>query len=250
MNFLKKLENFATDKSSSGSMQHWCITAERAEGLKDKDRFSKSDPYLKIEFGGKHFNTRVIKNDRSPYWNETFDFHVGSQHANSINLTLKDSDIGFDDTIGTAVVARSDLPSLSGEEKYLKIPLYSKDQVTGIVHLRVKQIPDGQLQSSQQQSSQQSYQNTSSYPQQQQMPQQQYSGFQQSSSYSQQQPPPSNNYNQQPSFNQPSYNQPPSYNPNQSQPYDQSQYGQRQGPPNQNYQQQQQPYNSNYGNRM
>jgi Ca2+-dependent lipid-binding protein len=127
MNFLKQLKNIATDSSSSsGVVQNWYITAERAEGLKDKDFMSKSDPYLKIEFGGKSFRTRTIKNDRSPSWNETFHVKLNSAHAKDIHLSLKDDDIGLDDTIGIATISRAELPTYPGEEKKFKSSSVSK----------------------------------------------------------------------------------------------------------------------------
>jgi len=77
MDFLKKIKDEFTSSSSSSSgsnTQDWYITAISGDGIKDEDFFSRSDPYLKIQFGGKHFRTRTCKNDRSPAWNETFHF--------------------------------------------------------------------------------------------------------------------------------------------------------------------------------
>jgi hypothetical protein len=264
MNFLKQLKNMATDSSSSsGVVQNWYITAERAEGLKDKDTFSKSDPYLKIEFGGKSFRTRTINNDRSPAWNETFHVKLNSSHAKDINLSLKDDDIGFDDTIGIATVSRADLPTYPGEEKSLRVPIYRKEQISGIVHLRVKLIADVQSISqtsnistySQQPMSSQSSNsynppkqssNVQSYPPPTynapyQQPQQGFNQPQQQF-YNQ---PQSSYYQPQPSYYQP---QPPNY---QSQHPNYNQYPQQQGPPmtNPSYQshpQQQTQFNPNY----
>jgi len=232
---LKDLQNLASDViGKTGPTQEWYITAERAEGVRDKDRFSKSDPYLKIEFGGKHVRTRTVKNDLSPYWNETFHFQLASGQVNDIRLTVMDDDIGFDDSIGTATVSRADLPMRSGEEKYLQVPIFRKQQASGVVHLRVKLLNDGQTSSSNQPMYQSS--NISSYPPQQQMPQSQ-SGY----GYQQQ---PMSSYNTQ-------FNQPPNYNTSfnsnqqpysQTQPFNQNQSGQM--PPT-NQQQQPQP-NTNY----
>jgi hypothetical protein len=237
MNLLKQLKNFATDSSSSsGVPQNWYITAERAEGLKDKDTFSKSDPYLTIEFGGKSVRTRTIKNDRSPAWNETFNFKLNSSHVKDIHLSLKDDDFGLDDTIGIATISRSELPSFPGEEKILKVPLYREEQVNAIVHLRVKQIADAQ--SISQSNYQTSNVSSSHYPQQQQQPMtsqsHQHSGL------------PNQSYNQgQQGYNQgqQGYNQ-GQQGYNQQQPYNQQQqpYNQQQQPPfyNQNQYPQQQ----------
>jgi len=253
MNFFKELKNLASDVTgNTGPTQNWYITAERAEGLKDKDTFSKSDPYLKIEFGGKHVRTRSIKNDRSPNWNETFHFQLNASNVSDIHIKVMDSDIGLDDAIGTATISRSDLPTRPGEEKFLQVPVSRKEQTSGVVHLRVKQVDDGQvLPSSNQPVNQNS--NVSSYPQQQQMSSQsQYT-------YGSQQQPMASSYT-------PQYNQPPNYNTSTQQPYSQTQplYNQNQynqgqvpqmnqqfqpmnQPPQQSYTNQQQP-NTNYNN--
>jgi len=39
------------------------VTAERAEGLRDKDGIGKSDPYCKIKFGNKTHETKHKKNE-------------------------------------------------------------------------------------------------------------------------------------------------------------------------------------------
>jgi len=217
---LKHLKNIASD-SSSGTTENWYVTAERAEGVVDKDLLSRSDPYLKIEFGGKHVRTRTIKNDRSPCWNETFNFKLNSANAKQICLTLKDDDFGLDDTIGTATISRADLPSYPGEEKCLKIPVTRKEQVGAIVHLRVK-LGDGQLSSSR--PTYQTNVGSSQYPQQPQISSQpqHYSG------------PPNQPYNVQ-------SNNPPIYNA----PYTQPQQGYNQPQPSSHYNQTQQPFNNN-----
>jgi len=178
MNFLKEtVKNYVsgTFGSTSGSsgdneLETWYITAVCAEGIKDKDIFSKSDPYLKIHFGGKTVKTKTINNDRTPQWNETFSYKIRSGHAKDMQLTLMDSDVGLDDKIGTATVSVAELPTFSGEEKYLKVPVFHKQQITGIVHLRVKKIIEGRLSYPQPSGYVQSY--SYPYPQPNQIPQQ------------------------------------------------------------------------------
>jgi hypothetical protein len=167
MNLLKNIKKLATDSTgSSGPTQNWYIVAERAEGLKDKDVMSKSDPYLKVTFGGKSVHTRTIKDDRSPCWNETFCFKLTPDQVKDLEICLKDDDFGLDDAIGKARISRSELPSFSGEEKYLKVPVYSNEQVTGVIHLRVKLMSDGQPVSQSSNISYTQQQQTQSHPQQ------------------------------------------------------------------------------------
>jgi len=233
MNFLKNL----TGDKSSGRTENWYITVERAEGVEDKDRWSKSDTYAKIEFGGKHFKTHTINNSRTPFWNETFNLKEDSNHIKDLHIKLMDDDFGLDDSIGSATISKADLPTISGDEKTVRIPIYKKDQVTGIVVVRLKKMDEAPLSSNQplsqshniSSSNYQSQQQPSTYPQQ----QQQYS--QQQPQYSSQQ--------QQPMYS--SQQQQPMYSSQQQQPMYSSQqqpFQQNQGPQMMNPQQQQQPY--------
>jgi len=192
MNLLEKIKDeFTSSGSSSGQHQDWYITIVRGEGIKDEHFYARSDPYLKVEFGGKHFKTRTIKHERSPDWNETFHFQVKPAQAQDIVLTLMDDDIGWDDRMGRATVSKGDLPDISNQEKRFEVPIYRNGQVSGLIHLRVKLIDNNMQQ--QQQSSQSSYQSTN-IPYQQQsgnlpyQQQQQQPSSQSSSGYQQQQP--------------------------------------------------------------
>jgi len=259
MDFLKKvgkeIVHDFTGKSSvsGGSAETWYITAVRAEGIKDKDRFTKSDPYLTIDFGGKSVRTRTINNDLSPAWNETFTFNTSSGKTKDIRIRLKDDDVGLDDTIGTATISSGEFPLYSGEEKYLQIPVTKSEEIHGIVHLKIKKV-GGASNPSYQQSYQQTSYSHSQYPNQQPYPnQQQYQSYKQPSyqqqSYHQQGPPPMYNHNnnnmygqqmpppqqQQPFYGQPNYSQQSSHYqmppPQQQQPYS-NQYPNQQYNPN------------------
>jgi len=74
-----------------------------------------------------------------------------------LELKVKDSDIGFDDTIGEAIVSPMDLPHYSGEEKKLKVNLKRQDELCGIVYLRVKKMGGPQQEQQQYQQQQQGY---------------------------------------------------------------------------------------------
>jgi len=163
---------------NTGPTEQWYITAERGEGIKDERLLTRSDPYLKIEFGGKNVQTHPVKNDHSPNWNETFHFTLTDAHAQDIKIRLMDDKFGPDEAIGNATISREDLPSFSGDEKYLQVPIYHNQQITGVVHLRVKQIIEGQPTTSK------TYQSSDVNYSQQQQPQ-----FQQQSEFGLQQPP-------------------------------------------------------------
>jgi len=231
MDFIKKIgkevisntTGINLGSSSSGPDETWYVTAVRAEGIKDKDRLTKSDPYLVVTLGGKSFRTRTVKNDLSPQWNETFTFKVSKGKSKDIHLKLKDDDYGIDDTIGTAVVSAADLPMYSGEEKIIQIAVKKSEEIHGMVYLRVKKFVEGeQSYSSHQSTSQSSYQN---YPQSSQYQQdrpsyQNYQQQQQQPSYQnyQQAPPSYQSYPQQQYQQQAPYSQPPQYQQQQNYP--------------------------------
>jgi len=228
MDFIKKIgkevisntTGINLSSSSSGPDETWYVTAVRAEGIKDKDRLTKSDPYLVVSIGSKSFRTRTIKNDLSPQWNETFTFKVSKGKSKDIHLKLKDDDYGIDDTIGTATVSSADLPMYSGEEKYIQIPVKKSEQIHGIVHLRVKKFVEGQQSySSYPSTSQSSYSQQQSYPQQQSYSQQpSYSNYPQQTQYQQQQQPSYSNYPP-PMQQAPYYGQPQQFQQPQQQGY-------------------------------
>jgi len=166
MNLVNKIKNLATDATcSSSAKETWFITAESGEELKFDHKFFKSDPYLKIQFGGKTFKTRTVKNSRSPQWKETFECQLNHHDISDINIKLLDEDIGSDDTIGQATVQKSELPSNSGEERLLRIPLLHKQEVYGTVILRVRKSDDGSSQQHQQYQQNDQYQQQQKYDQ-------------------------------------------------------------------------------------
>jgi hypothetical protein len=245
MNFLNKI--LSNDTKGSSADEDWYIVAERGEGIRDEDLLGRSDPYLKIEFGGKHFKTRTIKNDRSPTWNETFHCRLSDKQAQDIHLTLMDDDIGLDDTIGKAVVSRQDLTPYLAGERSIQIPLLRKGQVTAIVYLRVKKLVNGQDPMQSYQGSNVSSQQFQQQPQFQQQQQPQFgSGMQQPMNYGG-----SSNYSSQP-YNQ----QQPQFSSGMQQPmnyggssnYSSQPYSQQQQFPQSDQMNQQQPPNFNQGN--
>ncbi|KAG2439059.1 hypothetical protein HYH02_006586 [Chlamydomonas schloesseri] len=77
------------------------VTLEFAKDLKDSDWFGKQDPYCIIRVGGQTFRTRTaVDGGRNPVWNETFRFNIINE--NSVDVEIKDEDVGKDDVIGTA----------------------------------------------------------------------------------------------------------------------------------------------------
>lgn len=227
MNLLKDLKNLATHNKNDDT-ENWYVTVERAEGVEDKDKWSKTDTYVVVEFGGQNLRTHTINNSRTPFWNETFNIKLPSDRFKDLRVRLMDDDFGIDDPIGSAVISKGDLPFNSGDEKYLRVPVFRQEQTTGIIVLRVKKFSD---------SDQQQHQHQHQHQQQQQQQQQPYSQShdissatnyqqQQPSNYQQQQP--SNYQQQQPMYSQ---QQQPMYSQQQPTNYSQQQHHQPQVPP-------------------
>ena len=130
MHHIKDLMHGGEEKGAT-----WFVTAERAEGLRDKDGFGKSDPYCKIKFGNKSHETKHKKNDLSPVWGETFEFHT---NANELEVTIKDKDIGLDDEIGKCTISKNEFPMQSGQSRIIKKPIQRKGEMTGMVELKIQ----------------------------------------------------------------------------------------------------------------
>jgi len=64
----------------------WYVTVERADGLKDRDKISQTDPYVKLHFGGSSHKTKAAKDTLSPEWNETFEFHLNPKMKKRIGI--------------------------------------------------------------------------------------------------------------------------------------------------------------------
>eukprot|EP01006_Ploeotia_vitrea_P026191 TRINITY_DN59157_c0_g1_i1.p2 TRINITY_DN59157_c0_g1~~TRINITY_DN59157_c0_g1_i1.p2 ORF type:complete len:681 (-),score=42.96 TRINITY_DN59157_c0_g1_i1:2760-4802(-) len=52
------------------------VKVRRASNIKDVDKMNKSDPYVVLQIGSEKQQTRVIKNDLNPEWNEEKTFRV------------------------------------------------------------------------------------------------------------------------------------------------------------------------------
>ena len=101
---LKELEEAAAEKAQETSkVGTLTVTAVRATSVKavDSSLFGKasSDPYLKLSFGGKTFETKTIKKNLNPEWNEEFKLeHV--LHTQPITVEMWDHDkLGSNDKI-------------------------------------------------------------------------------------------------------------------------------------------------------
>jgi len=114
--------------------QHWYVTAARAEGL-NKEMFGKSDPYCKIKFGNKSHETKHIKGEINPIWEETFEFNTDS---NEMEISVKDHNLIKDDMIGSCKILSNEFPNMEGEERRIQKPIEKNGQITGLVEVKLQ----------------------------------------------------------------------------------------------------------------
>jgi Ca2+-dependent lipid-binding protein len=140
MQQLRNLKEKVSDAVHHDPKETWHITVQRGDGLKGKDKLSKSDAYVKLKFGGQSFQTKTIKNDHSPKWNETFQIDVRPNAKNHVEVEVYDHDLAADDKIGEAIVKAMELPINFAEEKQFNLALQHKDQMTGAIYLLIKKM--------------------------------------------------------------------------------------------------------------
>jgi len=90
--------------------------------LPEKDNNGMCDPYIKLHLAGDDYQTRVVRNDRNPWFEEDFRFCLATLHGQKLRLQCWDSDLMFfnkglsEDLIGTVEIDVSALvPGLPTE---------------------------------------------------------------------------------------------------------------------------------------
>ena len=76
------------------------ISVVRAENLENKDTLGKSDPYIVIKYKDLVLQSNSVKNSLQPEWNFEASFDLLDDPDQNIEITVKDSDIGKDETLG------------------------------------------------------------------------------------------------------------------------------------------------------
>ena len=86
------------------------IRIVECKNLANKDRFGKSDPYIKLTVAGKTEKTVVAKNDLNPKYDAKFSFGVADEKNASLLLEVFDKDtLTADDPMGSYTVNLSAL---------------------------------------------------------------------------------------------------------------------------------------------
>eukprot|EP00754_Rhynchopus_humris_P009533 Rhum_TRINITY_DN14031_c1_g1::Rhum_TRINITY_DN14031_c1_g1_i1::g.66956::m.66956 len=86
------------------------IRVVECKNLANKDRFGKSDPYIKLTVAGKTEKTVVAKNDLNPKYDAKFSFGVADEKNASLLIEVFDKDtLTADDPMGNYTVNLSAL---------------------------------------------------------------------------------------------------------------------------------------------
>merc|ERR1711915_1076329 len=118
----KVLEDKITVELKPLEAGHISITVHKARDIEKKGMMGKADPYVALLYGDQKAKSKTIKNNHNQEWEYTAKFHIKSENADSISISVFDEDFGKDDTLGSATL---DLRSVQ-EYKSLKnqwIPL-------------------------------------------------------------------------------------------------------------------------------
>ncbi|CAI5962015.1 unnamed protein product [Closterium sp. NIES-64] len=113
------------------------VTAWKAEGLKNVDMMSVSDPFAILWTHGKHKAvTRTIDNDLNPVWNETFELPVDDIHTAELFIQVDDEDSFGSQNLGYAMyplVGLLDKDTVQTVTLTL-LPKLNNDRMLGIDH--------------------------------------------------------------------------------------------------------------------
>jgi len=86
----------------------------KAKYLPKKDRFSKTDGFVRVHCGSDEQKTDVIQNDYHPEWNKRMTFHENFGPDDIIKIVVYDKDTFGEDLIGYAGIKYGENPSQIG----------------------------------------------------------------------------------------------------------------------------------------
>ncbi|XP_066579755.1 extended synaptotagmin-2 isoform X1 [Amia ocellicauda] len=111
-----------------------------AQDLEGKDKFlgglikGKSDPYGVIQLGNQLFQTKTVKENLNPKWNEVFEILVYEHSGQHLEIELFDEDPDKDDFLGSLMM---DVPELHKEKKVDEW-FVLEEVTTGKLHLKLE----------------------------------------------------------------------------------------------------------------
>ncbi|XP_028662967.1 ras GTPase-activating protein 4 [Erpetoichthys calabaricus] len=102
-----------------------------ARDLARKDRNGASDPFVRVMYNGKMYETTVVKKSCYPRWNESFEFEIDETFAdNTLIVEVWDWDlVSKNDFLGKVLFNISKLCSIQQEEDWFRlIPIKPKER--------------------------------------------------------------------------------------------------------------------------
>ena len=98
------------------------ITVQKAANLQNNDKFSKSDPYVKIKYGKDEFRSQTISNNLNPEWNFTCSFDILDETEEYIHINVYDDDFGKDNFQGCySLPARDAVKTLTKQSNWFNL---------------------------------------------------------------------------------------------------------------------------------
>ena len=106
---------------------------------KDKDLFTKQDPYCKFKIGHHSIKSSVAKHQgKHPHWNDflTLERKHGEECA---TITIKDKDtFSFDDTLGKAKINLDTIPNTGPVSQWINI--HRGGKISGEVLIQMERV--------------------------------------------------------------------------------------------------------------
>ncbi|XP_064201599.1 extended synaptotagmin-2-B-like [Anguilla rostrata] len=111
-----------------------------AQALEGKDKFlggmikGKSDPYGVLQIGNQLFQTKTIKDNLNPKWNEVYEAMVYEHSGQHLEIELFDEDPDKDDFLGSLMIDLSELHKEQKVDEWFVL----EEVTTGKLHLKLE----------------------------------------------------------------------------------------------------------------
>ncbi|XP_048866680.1 extended synaptotagmin-2-like isoform X2 [Brienomyrus brachyistius] len=111
-----------------------------AQDLEGKDTYlgglikGKSDPYGVIRIGNQVFQSKTIKENLNPKWNEIFEILVYDQSGQNIDIELYDEDPDKDDFLGSLMIDIDEVQKEQKVDEWFTL----EEVITGKLHLKLE----------------------------------------------------------------------------------------------------------------
>ncbi|XP_035284749.1 extended synaptotagmin-2-like isoform X2 [Anguilla anguilla] len=111
-----------------------------AQALEGKDKFlggmikGKSDPYGVLQIGNQLFQTKTIKDNLNPKWNEVYEAMVYEHSGQHLEVELFDEDPDKDDFLGSLMIDLSELHKEQKVDEWFVL----EEVTTGKLHLKLE----------------------------------------------------------------------------------------------------------------